>query len=258
MNPAPNNTVARRAEDLYESGLDRPALDIIEIELKETPDQGDLLALRGKILHSQGEWLAATAALEEVSLLIALPPASQMQLADCYLHVGKQDMALLVFEHLLSLDGLPVETYIELNNHFEKAERLELALSACRKAIQVEPDCDEAYFEMAHRMSLLAYPPRQITGVLRKAVDLAPDNSRYRLALVMQLFLTKRLKEAYAILSAVELRIFNEVTCRCVAHLLLELCAWAGDEKRCARLGIVLATQCQPAPRPAAQIGAKS
>ena len=256
MDQAPKNTVAARAQQLFDSGLIRPALDIIQIELAEVPDQGHLLALRGKILHSQGDWQAAMAALEEASLLIALPPTCQLLLADCYLNTEQQDLALLMLEHLLSLDDLPVDLCLALNRRFEQADKLESALSACRKAIQLEPDCEAAYFEMAHCMSLLAYPPRQITTILRKTVDLAPDNSRYRLALVMQLYLTKRLKEAYTVLTAANLDLFNEVRCRCVAHLLLELCAWAGDAKRCARLGIVLATQCPSLPR-VAEMGMK-
>lgn len=241
MDLPPPTTVAQRANKLFQSGFIRPALDIITVELNLHFDQGELWLLRATILHSQGQWMSALAAVETASMFIPLDPGGQLVLADCYSHTGKQELALLAYEHLLQIDSLPVDYYAGLYAGFKRAGKLKLALTASRKAIDLSPENDEAYFGMAHCMSILAYPPRQITGVLRKAVELAPDKPHYRISLVIQLALTKRHSEAYGILTHAADDVFTSITCECVVRKLLDLCAWAGDETRCSRLGGVLA-----------------
>lgn len=234
-------SVCRRATKLFQSGLSRAALDIIGIELELQPDQGSLWLLRGTILHAQGDWPTALAAIETASLLVPLTQGGQLVLADCYSHTDKHELASIAYKHLLAQETLPIDYYAGLYAGFKRAGQLELALSTCRKALELSPDNDDACFGMAHCMSGLAFPPRQITTVLRKAVELAPDKSQYRISLALQLVLTKRRKEAYQAFIKGAPGIIATITCKCIALRLLELCAWAGDETRCSQLGGLLA-----------------
>ncbi|MCH2115632.1 MAG: tetratricopeptide repeat protein [Pirellulales bacterium] len=175
-----------------------------------------------------------------------LTVGGELVLADCYSHLGKHQLALLSYEHLLSRPALPVDYYAGLYAGFNRAGKDELAMTACRKAIELSPDNDEAYFGMAHCMSALAYPPRQITTILRKALDISPDKSEYRISLVLQLFLTKRCRQAYEVLTKREPEILESLSCSCSARQLIELCIWAGDQERCSKLGAILARLSQP------------
>lgn len=234
-------SLVHRAAKLFQAGLFQPALDIIELEFNNSPDQEDLLILSATILHAQANWSAALVAIETASTLVPLPLSGQLVLADCFSHTGKHELALVAYQHLLSKESLPLDYYAALYAGFDRAGKTELALATCRKAIELSPDSDEAYFGMAHSMSKLAYSPRQITSVLRKAVALAPDEPNYRISLVVQLLLTKRRGEAHKILTAGSDALLNNLQCPCIARQVLDLCIWAGDVERCSLLGGVLA-----------------
>lgn len=238
--PAPPS-ICEKVTKLFESGSIRPALKILTQELERRPNQGELWLLLATVLHSQGKWETTLEAIETASALIPLTVGGQLVLADCYSHLGKHELALVAYEYLLAQSSLPVDYYAGLYAGFKRAGKMEAALSACRKAIELSPDNDAAYFGMAHCMSGLAFAPRKITNILRKAVDLAPDKPHYRISLAAQLSLTKRRREGYEILAQKPAAILEAIACSCVARQLLDLCAWAGDEERCAILGALLA-----------------
>ena len=235
------STACARATKLFQSGFVRPALDVVSIELQTHPDMGSLWLLRASILHSQARWEAALSAIETASALMPLTVGGQLVLADCYSHLGKHELALTAYEHLLSQDSLPADYYAGLYAGFKRSGKIELAMSACRKAIELAPDNDEALFGLAHCMSELAFAPRQITAILRKTLELAPNKPHYRISLVIQLYLTKRRNEAYSILSKASPEILDSIACSCAARQLLELCIGVGDQERCSRLGMMLA-----------------
>ena len=234
-------SVCEKATRFFEAGSIQPALKLLTYELERRPDQGELWLLLATILHSQAEWETALQAIETASVLIPLTIGGQLVLADCYSHLKKHELALVGYQHLLKRSALPIDYYAGLYAGFKRAGKLDLALASCRKAVELSPENDEAYFGMAHCMSGLAFPPRQITTILRKAVELAPDKPQYRISLAIQLSLTKRRSEGYEILATKSADILETVNCACVARQLLELCAWAKDEQRCSKLGIMLA-----------------
>lgn len=239
-------TACQRATKLFKSGFTKPALDVIELALQETPNQGELWLLRATILHSEASWPEALDAIETAATLMPLTVGGELVLADCYSHFGKHELALVSYEHLLAQKTLPLDYYAGLYAGFKRAGKFELAMSACRKAIDISPENDEAYFGMAHCMSALAYSPRQITTLLRKALEIAPDKSQYRISLALQLSLTKRRGQAYQVLSKRDVSILETLTCNCMTRQLLELCIWAGDQERCSKLGAILARINQP------------
>ena len=199
MDESKQRTACQRATKLFKSGFTRPALDVVELGLAANPERGDLWLLRATILHSEARWADALVAMETASTLIPLTVGGELVLADCYSHIGKHELALTSYKYLLARQTLPVDFYAALYAGFKRAGKFDLAMSACRKAIELAPDNDEAYFGMAHSMSALAYPPRQITTVLRRAVDLSPDKPQYRISLALQLSLTKRRGQAYKV-----------------------------------------------------------
>lgn len=234
-------SMCEKATKLFAAGAIRPALKLLTHELERRPDQGELWQLLATILHSEANWKEALAAIENASALIPLSLAGQLVLADCYSFTDKHDLALVAYRHLLEQETLPVEYYASMYVGFKRAGKFEQAMACCRKAVEIAPENDEAYFAMAHCMSTLAFAPRQVTAVLQKAVELAPDKPNYRISLVTQLALTKRRQEAYEVLTQGAPDVIGTVHCVCVVRQLLTLCAWAGDEQRCSELGVLLA-----------------
>ncbi len=183
----PPKSVYQRAEELFKLGLSQPAYDVIEVELRQNPDQGRLLVLQAVILHSRRKWAPAMAAAERASVLIGLPVEGQMVLADCYSLLGKKDLAHAGYLHLLERCLLSRRLYAALYKGFRRLGDPQMALVTCRKALKQFPDDDQAHYGMAHAMGAIGYPAESITRVLEKCLQLAPDNDFYRMSLAVQL-----------------------------------------------------------------------
>ncbi len=234
-------TAVERATRLFQAGFTQPALDVIEIALGQSPNDGYLYLLQATILHAQQDWAEALAAMETASSIVPLTKGGQLVLADCYSYLGKHDLALTAYRHLLLQPALDVDLYAGLYAGFKRAGRLDLALESCRQAVAISHDNHEAYFAMAHCMASLSYASHRVTAVLRKALDLAPDVPCYRLSLVAQLDLTKQQREAYQVLAARPVEFLDVLRCPCLVRQLLYLCIWAGDIERSSHLGGMLA-----------------
>jgi tetratricopeptide (TPR) repeat protein len=232
----PPKSVYQRAEELFKLGFSQPAHDVIEVELRQNPDQGRLLVLQAVILHSQRKWAPAMAAAERASVLICLPVEGQMALADCYSLLGKKDLARAGYLHLLEHCLLSRRLYAGLYKGFRRLGDPQMALVTCRKALEQFPDDDQAHYGMAHAMSAIGYPTESITRVLEKCLQLAPDNDSYRMALAVQLKKMDLPVAAYELLTAVDPSALNRARCFHMVSALLDICTVAGDSARCAVL----------------------
>lgn len=244
-----SRSVENRSLDLFHKGFVQPAIDVLEIELNQSPDQGHLWELRAIFLHSQKKWLESRHAAETASALVPLGYAGQLVLADDYSFTGKQELALFLYQWLLSDDAIPTHFYPGLYAGFKRVGHFQEALATCRKATQRSPDNDEAFFGMAHCMARLGYRPQSIAYVLQRAFQLAPDKSHYRISLVVQFLRMQKKADAYRVLSSAQPSILDGLACPGCVRKLLELCSWAGDAPRCLLLGrlqAVLSHQREP------------
>ena len=80
-----------------------------------------------------------------------------------------------------------------------------------------------------------------IISVLSKAIDLSPNDSRYRVLLATQYLRKGQQHEAYGCIVDLSPESFADLTCACCAWKLLRLCVTYGDAPRSAVFAAQLA-----------------
>ncbi|MEN1678634.1 MAG: hypothetical protein AAGJ46_03520 [Planctomycetota bacterium] len=223
-----------RAIELHHAGQTPVAIELLGQAIKGSPYSGELLVLRAILLHSEQAWAAALSDAETAMLLMPLPVGGELVLADCYWQVGQKELALVGYEHLLERGPLTAAVYAGVYTGLRRCGRHDLALRACRAAVELEPDNDAAYYGMAHCMASLRYAAAYVAGVLRRAVELNPDNVVYRASLAVQLLRDGKPSDAYAVLAELAAEELSAIDCHCSAKLIARLCSWAGDKRRAA------------------------
>jgi tetratricopeptide (TPR) repeat protein len=223
---------ATRAQRLYGAGRHRAALAVLTVAICRSSDTAALWRLRGAIHHAMQEWKTALADVEHAQLLAPLCRDSQLVLADGFAFTGRPELAVTAYEHLLTRDDLPAETYAAIYRGLLVCQRRDLAIECCRAAVRANPDDHAAYFAMAHCMAALRYSATFIAAVLEKAVEAAPGCDVYRVSLALQLTRCRRLKEAYAHLCGASINAIDTMACACSVKLLVQLCEWAEDAER--------------------------
>lgn len=225
---------------LHQQGRSDDALKLLRDAIKRTPERGSLWLVRAIIRHSTAQWSAALGDAEVAMTLMPLPVRGQLVLGDCYSHLGRRELALVSYEHLLTQGPLSADTYAELYSGFRRCCRNDLAIQACRAAVDADPDNHAAYFGMAHCMASLNYSATYIASVLRTAVELAPADAIYRTSLAIQLVRAGKPIEAHAELRRVAPTKLQQLDCVFSARKLMQLCVWADDCERAEILGTVI------------------
>jgi tetratricopeptide (TPR) repeat protein len=215
---------------LFERGFVRASLGTLARGTDQYPNSARIWELQGILLHSEQDFAGAEFALETATLLAPLSMAGQFALGACYLQTGHLSAAESIFEHLFNQPKLPPSRLGELAAGLARCGRLQHALAVCRKAAELEPDSDEAIYGMAHYMSRLEYPAEQVISLLERAVDLAPQVARYRLALVGWLARVGSFRRAHHHLQAVSREHLQTISCAGCLNRLLEVSRRAGDE----------------------------
>ena len=143
--------------------------------------------------------------LETASTLVPLSILGQIALAACYVRTHNLISAECIYEFLATRDDVPIHLLADVAKGLDQVDRPDLALDVCRVASERAPDCDSALFAMAHYMTQLGRPAESILAVVRQAFELRPDQPLYRIDLALLLANSGRLKEAYHLLTEVEL-----------------------------------------------------
>lgn len=223
---------ASRAQRLFGRGRHRAAIAVLTVAICRHGDAPWLWRLRGVVHHAMRQWKAALADVEHAQLLAPLCADSQLVLADGFAFTGRPGLAVVAYEHLLTLGDLPAATYAAVYQGLVHCQRRDLAIECCRAAVRANPEDHAAYFAMAHCMAALRYSATYIAAVLEKAVDAAPDHDVYRVSLALQLTRCRRLEEAYSHLCEASVNAIETMACACSVKLLVQLCEWAEDTER--------------------------
>jgi Flp pilus assembly protein TadD len=208
---------------LYERGFVRAALGTLSRGTEQFPDAARLWEMQGILLHREEDFVGAEFALETATMLAPLSMAGEYALAACYVQTGHLSAAGSIYEHLLNRRHVPTARLAELAAGLAKCGMLHQALIVCRQAAELEPDSDEAIYGMAHYMSRLSYPAEQVIPLLQKAVDLAPHEALYRLALVGWLARTGCFRQAHHHLKAITPERLQAIECSCCLNRLMEV-----------------------------------
>lgn len=241
LRPHGPSSLAERAAELHRLGFTRGAIDILEVELRHSPEDGHLWQLRALLLHDAGRWSEALDNIERAQLLIPLHHQGQFVLADGLREAGRTALALDLYRQLAAAPDLPAELLQPLYHGFACLGAWHAAAVVCRRALKLYPEDDRICFALAQAMMELRQPTEIVTALLRRAVQLAPEAARYRVSLVLHLLAAGSDEEAYAELARVPVERLDAICCRCCVAKLLQLACDHGDAARATCLAWQLA-----------------
>lgn len=238
LSPLSENTMdiqntLQKSIGLFRQGLHYQALERISRLLNSHPDEGKAWELKGLVEDSLCWRNTSIRSLETASTLIPISASGQYVLARNYLEIGKHSLAKSVFSILLQRQDLPEKLLPAISSLLgQHPDMTHLALHACRKAVQRDPECAESWLGMACFMGKLGYPKEQIAGVLRKAVMLDPENRHYRIALSNVLEQSGQIDQAYCIVKEIKTAELSQIPCAACLQRLINIFSRAEDHTR--------------------------
>ena len=230
----PIDKKVERAQQYLRQGCYHDSLKILDEILSTSPNAGCHWELQGTALYATSQFEQARGALEIASSLAPLSFQGQLLLADCYARIESFEAAECIYDHLTAnVEQLPVCLLAKLATLLEARGKFQQAVKVCRRAAELQPECDEAVFGLAYYMSKVGYTPRMVLPILHKAFDLAPDKLSYRLSLAQVLHRLGDTQQAYCLVTNLEFDDFVNITCRCCLQRLMNIFSLAGDYRRC-------------------------
>ncbi len=236
MQETAESSVETRAQNLYETGFPRGAIDVLQAHLDMRPDDGSAWRLRAVLLFREGRWKEAFDDVQRALVLVPLGTESWVVLADGYIRSGKRRSAADVLARLAADDELPYDLWLSVFDGLFHLGMWQSALAVGRRAANERPDDDLAYFSMAHAMLRGGQPVEQATHLIERAIALNPLESRYRVTLAVQLLRLGRRREAHECVAALSSEAVAAITCRCCLEKFLRLTIDRGDSALAAQL----------------------
>jgi tetratricopeptide (TPR) repeat protein len=201
--------------------------------LNDSPDDARLWELHGLAYHGMRDFPRAMNSLERASLLAPLTMSAQVALAGCYLVTDRRDLALCMYEFLVTqMDRLPTSLLPLVSAGLSRLDKNRLGLEVHRERVRRSPEGGDAFFCVAPYMRLLNYPPEVILPVAQEAFRLDPHRVRNRVAVAMLHYRCGNVDKAYGLVTVVSTSRLLEGCCPCRLKSLAALFAAAGDAVR--------------------------
>jgi Flp pilus assembly protein TadD len=229
--PSPND-LSRLCLSLIEEGRPAEADSLVSAALRSSPDDGILWQLRGLLRRERGELSAARGDLECASALVPLNPAARCALADCYVADQKPGLAELLYQGLADDPTCPTELLPPVAAGLGTVGAFAAALATCRELARREPRRHQAHFGIAFYLRKLGHPVEEVLEPARRAFELAPGSSLYRVTLSALLEHLGRRDEARALMQDVDP---GSIACSCCLRRVATLFRQAGDHRRAGR-----------------------
>jgi tetratricopeptide (TPR) repeat protein len=221
-----------QAEASFRCGRLRDAFVTIQPYLEDQPDCGRGWELLGLIRHNWRQWEAALAALEEASIRIPLSAAAECALGDCYLAVDRQAWSRPLYRNVVQRKLTTVSALLSAASGLDALNEPQTAIVACRRAITLDPEVAQPYFDLSYYLRRCGASTRTIEAAAQRAISLEPDNLKFRLGLAGYLHSLERSSEAMVLLAPLTMDQIRSVYCHGCLGRLLELFAAVGDDER--------------------------
>jgi Flp pilus assembly protein TadD len=210
--------VADRCLQLYVCGCADDTARAAADAVRQLPDDGHAWQLAGLARLRTGDTAGALAALETATALVPLNPSARCALADCYVRAGKTGLAVDLYDDLAADATCPSALLPGVASGLGAVGADRAALGVCRELARREPGSHEALFGMAYYQRRLGRSVEEVTPLVARAHELAPESAVYRVVLASLLDNLGRRDEAYELLRDVQPA---SATCpRCLRRIL--------------------------------------
>tara|TARA_R110002095_G_scaffold1429_5_gene7325 strand:+ start:482 stop:1273 length:792 start_codon:yes stop_codon:yes gene_type:complete len=223
----------QKAIGCFQQGLHKQSLEIISQLLEFHPHSGTAWELKGLVEDSLSWLNKSICSLETATTFAPISASGQYVLAKNYLQIGKHALAKSVFSILLQRNDIPEKLLPAvaalLGQH---PDLTHLALEACRKSVQLNPEIGNSWLAMACFMGKLGYPPQHRANVLRKAVSIDPENRHCRMALSHLLLQSGQIDDAYLVVKEIDTAELSKIQCPECLQKLITIFSQAQDDAR--------------------------
>lgn len=220
------------ARNAYDQGdIDR-AMAITRTHLRRNKEDGRGWELIGLIQYSRGRFAVSVSALERASLLVPLRPAAKVCLAHGYARIGRVELSRDLLVEQISDESLSIALLLQVATGLDSTDHPVLAMRACRKATERDPDHPQPYYDLGFYSARCGYPPHVTESLARRAIALDPKNVFYRVGLASFLMKQDRESEAYAIVRAFSVEQIERIGCQCCLRRIIGLFEDASDYRR--------------------------
>jgi hypothetical protein len=174
------------------------------------------------------------AALEEASIRSPLSCLGESALGGCYLATDRPAWARSLFHHVLSRRDVVVRALLGAAAGLDALNEPTLSVEACRRAIQLDSESAQAFFDLSYYLGRCGAPETRIEATARKAIDLAPDNILFRVGLAGFLHSRGRSESAAVLVARLSVEQVQSMKCPCCLGRLIGVLEAVGDEERAA------------------------
>lgn len=248
----PRKSACGRALDMHRRGFTRGAIDVLEVELARSPDEGHLWQIRALLLYHDGRLAEALHDVERAQMLVPLMPTARLVMAEGLRHLGRKELAGDVYLALAESCSAVDEMLPLVQHGLGRLGMWAEVARLCRWVLHFSPDDDLQLYLLSRSSLHLGQPAESVVPLLRRAVYLAPSVERYRAALIVQLIEQRRCDEAYNELRQLPVAALEGICCKGCLRRLLELAMAYGDSPRA---GVFAAQLASFVPQSAAQQG---
>lgn len=218
--------------DVYERGSFDRARELVEAYLEYRCEDGRAWELKGLIHLAQGEDSQSVAALERASLLVPLSSAGQVCLGHGYGRIGRRSLSRDLLVDLIDNETLEIELLLQVGTALDAIGHPALAMRACRRATQRDPDVAQAYYDMGYYAARCGYPLSVTESLARRAIFLDPDRVSYRVGLASLLVRNGRRREAHELMRHFSNDQIAAIDCRPCLERIVELFESVHDYRR--------------------------
>ncbi len=199
MSSARRRNLRAEANALFEAGFIAAAATLAEMGLDDNPEDGRLWELLAAGRYAERDFTGAVAALEAASVFVPLAVRSQVMLADGYERLEFYESAQAISRFLAERCDLPVEVLPAIAAQMCRLGNSALAWRMCHRALAAHPDEADSYYALALVKQSLGQPAEALLPIINRALDLDPQRSEFRLAVVLLLDELNRPERAYVV-----------------------------------------------------------
>lgn len=216
----------------YESGNLSQAADLVAECLEGDADDGRCLERSGLIQYSTGHYRASVASLESASIRVPLGMAARVCLAHGYGRIGRHALSLDLLTDMVAAEGIAIPLLLQVGIGLDYLGRPDLAVQACRQAGQREPRYAQTWYDMGYYIGRAGGSDDHVEKLARRAIEIAPWNTRYRVGLAGLLLKHDRSDEAYELVQELDKSAIESISCVCCLRRVAGLYAQARDHRR--------------------------
>ncbi|QDT65074.1 tetratricopeptide repeat protein [Calycomorphotria hydatis] len=181
--------------------------------LLQEPENARVWSLKGMSHHAVGHWVEARNCLEQASLIAPMHPFEKYCLADCYHRLGKFQWAVEYCRELAEDDTLEIGLALKVAATLSILTTPQESLVLCRKLSKRDPDHAQLIYDMALYAARAGSPRCYVRSMLRKAIELEPQNVMYRVGTASVFWKWDEPREAYQVLDSLSEEQLQTVCC---------------------------------------------